>query len=87
MCLPVRPERWLRGCPEHHTAHPFAAIPFAHGLRMCVGKRFAELECHVLAIKVLQEYKLEYHHDPVGIRTDFVNKPDRKIKMKFISRS
>ena len=87
MCLPVRPERWLRGCPEHHTAHPFATIPFAHGLRMCVGKRFAELECHVLAIKVLQEYRLEYHHDPVGIRTDFVNKPDRKIKMKFISRS
>lgn len=49
--------------------------------------RFAELESQILAIKVLQSYRLEYHHEPVGIRTDFLNKPDREIKMKFIPRS
>ena len=85
--LQFTPERWLRGCPQQHKAHPFAAIPFSHGPRMCVGKRFAELEVYILAIKVLQAYRLEYHHEPVGIQTDFVNKPDRKIKMKFIPRT
>ena len=27
------PERWLRGCPQRHSAHPFANIPFGHGAR------------------------------------------------------
>ena len=81
-----KPERWLRGCPEHHTAHPFAAIPFGFGPRMCIGRRFAELEVQVLIVKLLQRFKLEYHHQPVGLVTPFVVKPDRKIKIKFSSR-
>ena len=81
-----KPERWLRGCPGQHTAHPFAAIPFSFGPRMCIGRRFAELEVQVLVVKLLQRFKLEYHHEPVGLITPFVVKPDRKIKMKFSSR-
>ena len=49
--------------------------------------RFADLESYILAIKVLQAYRLEYHHEHVGLQTDFVNKPDRKIRMKFIPRT
>ena len=82
-----KPERWLRGCPGHHTAHPFAAIPFSFGPRMCIGRRFAELEVNVLAIKVLQRFRLEYHHDPVGRAIPFVCRPDKIIKMKFIPRT
>lgn len=48
------PERWLRGCPQHHQAHPFAFIPFGHGARMCIGRRFAELEVQILAIQTLR---------------------------------
>ena len=85
--LQFRPERWLRGCPQHHKAHPFAYLPFAHGPRKCIGMRFAELEMNIVAIKLLQSYRLEYHHEPVGLRTEFLNKPDRKIKLKLIPRS
>ena len=85
--LQFTPERWLRGCPHHQNAHPFAAIPFSHGPRKCIGKRFAELETYILAIKVLQAYRLEYHQEPVEILTEFVNKPDRRIKLKLIPRS
>ena len=82
-----QPERWLRGCPTHHKAHPFATAIFSHGPRMCIGRRFAELECYILAIKMLQKFKLEYHHEHVGVATEFVNKPDKNIKMRFISRN
>ena len=50
------PERWLRGCPQHNDAHPFAFIPFGHGARMCIGRRFAELEIQILAIQTLRYF-------------------------------
>ena len=80
------PERWLRGCPSHHKAAAFAAIPFSHGPRMCIGRRFAELEVFILAIKVLQRFRLEYHHEVIGMATEFVVRPDKKIKMRFVPR-
>ena len=48
------PERWLRGCSQHNDAHPYAFIPFGHGARMCIGRRFAELEIQILAIQTLR---------------------------------
>lgn len=46
------PERWLkldRITPEHHA---FASLPFGFGKRMCLGKRFAELEIQTVLAKV-----------------------------------
>ena len=81
-----RPERWLRGHPDHHTAHPFAHIPFGHGPRMCIGRRFAELEVNILAIRLLQMFRLEYDDPKVNIALSFTNKPDRQVNIKFINR-
>ena len=81
-----QPERWLRGSPTYHNAHPFAAKPFGFGPRMCIGRRFAELEVYVVVVKLLQQFRLEYHQEPVGMATEFVVRPDRKIKMKFVPR-
>ena len=39
--------------------------------------RFAELEMFIITVKILQSYKLEYHHQPVGLYTDFINKPGK----------
>ena len=80
------PERWLRGSPEHHHAHSYANVTFGHGPRMCVGRRFAELELSLLAIKVLQRFRLEYHHQALDLATSFTNKPDRKVKIRFVKR-
>ena len=49
-----RPERWLKdkgkGCPTR--LHAFASLPYGHGARMCLGRRFADLEIQVLLAKV-----------------------------------
>jgi cytochrome P450 len=50
------PERWLKGSngelPESKKAHPFVFMPFGYGPRMCLGRRFAELELETLTAKV-----------------------------------
>lgn len=54
------PERWLKqsekqseGCPySGQKAHPFVSLPFGYGRRMCVGRRFAEIELNTILAKV-----------------------------------
>ena len=77
------PERFLRGNPQHHCAHPFAFLPFGHGARMCIGRSFAELKVQVVAIQTLRRYKLEYEGYPQEMITLFVNRPNGPIKIKF----
>ena len=45
-----RPERWLRS--ENAKVAPFIHLPFGQGVRMCIGKRFAEQEIYLATIKV-----------------------------------
>lgn len=44
------PERWLKG--THHRHHSFASLPFGYGKRMCLGRRFADLELQTVLAKV-----------------------------------
>lgn len=49
-----KPERWLKpsqgGTGEF--MHPFASLPYGYGARMCLGRRFADLEMQMLLAKV-----------------------------------
>ena len=49
-----KPERWLK--PQHGgiegKLHPFASLPYGYGARMCLGRRFADLEMQILLSKV-----------------------------------
>ena len=80
------PERWLRGHEEYQQAHAFSHIPFGHGPRSCIGRRFAEMEVSVLVIKILQHFRLEYEGPPLGLVMAFTNKPDRPVNIKFTDR-
>jgi cytochrome P450 len=50
------PERWLKvtqgDSQETKMTHPFVFMPFGFGPRMCVGRRFAELEIETFLAKV-----------------------------------
>lgn len=44
-----KPERWLE---SDGKLHPFASLPYGFGARICLGRRFADLEIQVLLAKV-----------------------------------
>ena len=51
------PERWMRSSTGAAPARPppnFAMLPFGHGSRMCIGRRFAEQEIYLAMIKVIK---------------------------------
>ena len=77
------PERWIKGKDE---IHPLANKPFGHGPRMCIGKRFAELEIQMGIVKLLQNFRVEWAADynDVEATTNMVNVPNKALKFKFV---
>ena len=80
------PERWLRSNKCRASAHPHASLPFGHGPRNCIGKRFASLEIQILIIRLLQQYHFQYDGKPVDVETSLVSKPDRDVILKVFDR-
>ncbi|XP_023945672.2 probable cytochrome P450 301a1, mitochondrial [Bicyclus anynana] len=78
------PERWTK--PDAENYHAFASIPFGHGARKCLGQNIAETMMTLMAIRVLQKYKLEYHYRDVNPTRSFIAKPNRPLKIRFIDR-
>jgi len=85
-----RPERWLRkkgGIPTD-TAEAFSSIPFGFGTRMCVGRRIAELELHLLLARIVQQFEISYPPDAENVEPYVrgVTVPDRAVRAKFLDR-
>ncbi|KAH9500875.1 hypothetical protein Btru_073214 [Bulinus truncatus] len=81
------PERWLRS--EENTkkdsAHSMIVLPFGHGVRNCIGQRFARQEIFLAVVKVLQRFKMDL--DPDNGDTKFIYKlfiePERPILFRL----
>ncbi|XP_026314070.1 cytochrome P450 CYP12A2-like [Hyposmocoma kahamanoa] len=69
------PERWLdKNHPLYHgKAHPFAYSPFGFGVRMCAGRRIAELELETFLAKVIESFKVEWFGGPPKIQASSLN--------------
>ena len=69
-----------------------ANILYLHPFRIFIQpdnmtRRFAELELYILMIKILQRVRLEHHGTAIKMVTAFVNKPDKKIRMRLVKRN
>ncbi|XP_059608190.1 probable cytochrome P450 12b2, mitochondrial [Phlebotomus argentipes] len=77
------PERWLRSQDKHENYNPFTFLPFGHGSRVCIGRRFAELEIECLVMRMVRSYHLEWHHPPPEIRSLTINMPHGDLKLRL----
>ncbi|XP_026478811.1 cytochrome P450 12b1, mitochondrial-like [Ctenocephalides felis] len=73
------PERWLRagseGFPSAQCAHKFSYMPFGFGPRMCVGRRFAELEMEVLLTRIITNYRLHWTGPDMQYKSTLITGP------------
>ena len=79
-----RPERFIKGSPLFENLHPFLLLPFGHGPRMCVGRRFAELEVFTFMSKMLQNFTIEWHHDPLDFKVATLLYPSSPLRFTLI---
>uniref|UniRef100_A0A1B6KMR5 Cytochrome P450 n=1 Tax=Graphocephala atropunctata TaxID=36148 RepID=A0A1B6KMR5_9HEMI len=79
------PERWLKANREQH--HPFASLPFGYGRRMCLGRRFADLEIQTIIAKVIQAFSIEYHHKKLSYSIHPMYMPDGPLRFKMVDRT
>ncbi|XP_017077795.1 probable cytochrome P450 49a1 [Drosophila eugracilis] len=88
------PERWLKqsapdaaGCPHaSQKIHPFVSLPFGFGRRMCVGRRFAEIELHTLLAKIFRKYKVSYNSGEFVYRVNSTYIPQSPLNFKLTLR-
>lgn len=81
-----KPERWMKSDENDLYLHKFASLPYGHGSRMCLGRRFADLEMQILLAKLVRNYKLEYNHEPLKYAITFMYAPDGPLKFKMTKR-
>ncbi|XP_026666507.1 probable cytochrome P450 301a1, mitochondrial isoform X2 [Ceratina calcarata] len=79
------PERWLQSDGDG-VRHSFASLPFGYGRRMCLGRRFAELEMLIVISKILQRYRIEYHHEKLDYYINPMYTPKGPLNLTFIDR-
>ncbi|KAJ6618908.1 putative cytochrome P450 12b2, mitochondrial [Pseudolycoriella hygida] len=82
------PERWLKDikmedCP-HRSSNPFTFLPFGFGSRACIGKRIAEMEVIVIMLRILREFKVEWHYGPLEFIQSLIVAPANDLKFKMI---
>ena len=87
-----KPERWIRDKEQSNqfidAKEVFSSIPFGFGTRMCLGRRIAELELHLLLTRIVQQFEIRYPPDAEAVEpfNRGVTIPDRPLRVKFLDR-
>lgn len=80
------PSRWESSSGQ--CMHPYAALPFGHGVRMCIGRRVAEQEIYLTLIKLVQAFRIEFvGAETPSLKVGLVAAPDKPLDIKFYKRN
>lgn len=84
-----QPERWLRDSVQSHdvrslkSIHPYLLLPFGHGPRSCIARRFAEQNMQVFLLQLCREVNFSWRGGRLGWMSLLINKPDAPLKLDF----
>ncbi|XP_066583549.1 cytochrome P450 302a1, mitochondrial [Prorops nasuta] len=86
------PERWIRDNSERvsekiveNSIHPYLVLPFGHGPRSCIARRFAEQNMQVLLLRMCRSFKFKWLGENLDCDSLLINKPNGPIKLKYYS--
>ncbi|KAJ8709193.1 hypothetical protein PYW07_009019 [Mythimna separata] len=74
------PERWVKPTAPHAAT---LVAPFGRGRRMCPGKRFVDLELHLLLAKIMQKWRVEFDGE-LDIQFDFLLAPKSPVSLRLV---
>ncbi|XP_064613084.1 probable cytochrome P450 CYP44 [Liolophura sinensis] len=80
------PERWIKDTSTQNI-HPFIMIPFGHGPRMCVGRRFAEQELYTMLTKLFKTFHIEWTGADLDKSYRILTEPSRPSQFIFTERN
>lgn len=83
--LTYNPDRWLNKDDKIST-NPFSLLPFGFGNRMCIGRRFSEIQLYLALANVALKYKLKPITSYLDLTHAFVVVPSHKVAIQFIQR-
>lgn len=82
------PERWIReSTGKPNDSPPYLNIQFGHGVRTCIGRRFAEMELQTLLCRLIRNYHIEWHYPAPQIKFNHIRLPDSELRFRFIETS
>ena len=84
--LVFQPERWIRGHGEYEQINPFVSLPFGFGKRMCVGRRFSEMETASLLVAMLRKFHIGWTGGELQIKSDTLIFPEGDLDFVFTER-
>ncbi len=59
----------------------YSSLPFGQGVRSCIGRRLAELQLHLLAARLVQEWRLATPTQHVQYITRMIGVPSKNIQL------
>ncbi|XP_071856198.1 cytochrome P450 family protein sad [Bombus fervidus] len=84
------PERWIRTEKGTYQGvmHPHGSLPFALGVRSCIGRKLAEIQISLALAELVKSFKIEcINKDQIKLILHLISVPSEPMKLKLLQRN